>query len=190
MDARVSALEEEVGALRSKLKARDADVEDLRAALAALAKRIEPLLPKEAPSSYSLLDTVDKYRQRFVGGVGSGSTLAGGKRRVKVCLNGTWVTLTKPPDFKTSASLPEFAGARGALVAEEKSVVTIGAKTVHELPFQLLAGDLLCWEFTVEEAGADIGFALKKRDSSDAASLQIAEVVLPWEGMHSRKSFM
>jgi len=177
MDARLAVLEEEVGSLRRQLKVRDADVDELRRDLRALAKRVEPVLPKAAPTSYSLLDTVDKYRQRFVRG--------GENRRVKVCLNGTWVTLTKPPDFKTSASHPEFSGARGTLVAEEKSVVTVATKSVHELPFQLLAGDLLCWEFTVEEKGADVGFSLKKRDASDAGALQITEVTLPWEGMHT-----
>ena len=110
---------------------------------------------------------------------------AGANRRVKVCINGTWVSLTKPPDFKKQDSHAVFAGARGQLMAEERSLVTIASKSIHELPFQLLAGDLLCWEFTVEEAGADIGFALRKRDYGDGEGLQVREVDLPWEGIHN-----
>ena len=169
INARVAALESEVRLLRARLSQ-----------LEVTAVPRAPTVPPRAeapPTSYSLLDTVDKYRRRLMG--------AGANRRVKVCINGTWVSLTKPPDFKKQDSHAVFAGARGQLMAEERSLVTIASKSIHELPFQLLAGDLLCWEFTVEEAGADIGFALRKRDYGDGEGLQVREVDLPWEGMHN-----
>ena len=170
LDARVAALESEVRFLRSRLAQLEA------AAVPRAPPAVSP--SAEAPAaSYSLLDTVDKYRRRLMG--------AGANRRVKVCINGTWVSLTKPPDFKKQDSHAVFAGARGQLMAEERSLVTIASKSIHELPFQLLAGDLLCWEFTVEEAGADIGFALRKRDYGDGEGLQVREVDLPWEGIHN-----
>ena len=50
----------------------------------------------------------------------------------------------------------------GRLVFEQKDVVTVDARAVRRVHVNVVAGAVLCWEFSVDGVGQDIGFQLRR----------------------------
>jgi hypothetical protein len=153
---------------------------------------------------HTLADSIQRYRNRFNGT--NESRITRKPRKVKVYYNGKSMMLDAymgsqdlPAQLRSPVRANTRAACKGQLVREIREVLIVQANNPQQYWIRLKEGDIIAWEFDVEEPNLAVSFMVKKRvlqpRSGDEDSNEVAIhgsgngpgegllLEVPWNGM-------
>jgi hypothetical protein len=152
----------------------EADVDELRSSI--------PPDKLNQNQQHTLADSIQRYRNRFDDTKESRITRK--PRKVKVYYNGKSMMLDAymgsqdlPAQLRSPVRANTRAACKGQLMREIREVIIVQANNPQQHWVRLQEGDIIAWEFDVEEPTLAVEFAVKKRVIQGAADEDGIDVI-------------